>query len=173
MIGNSVWLTGAWWAIVKLERAVAVAPPVLTCAVTVTRSPAMNGCAGRKLSPVPVEYARRTPACTPLREPTTCTSDTCVAPVPRKLIWVLGEASGVPGSGETATGLATAVLAAVSSSSAGLTEALEPHAHRPTASASAMSIMVARVFIGQSRRIAGRIRSPCRLRPAPGPRSSR
>ena len=64
-----------------------------------------------KLSPVPVEYARRTPVCAPLCEPTALTLATVVAELPRKLIWVLEEASGVPGCGETATGLAAAAAA--------------------------------------------------------------
>ncbi len=40
----------------------------------------------------------------------TRTFETVVAPVPRKLIWLEGEASGVPGWGETATGLLAAAL---------------------------------------------------------------
>jgi hypothetical protein len=45
---------GAWRAIVKLLLAVPAADPP-SRAVTVTRSPALNGWDGRKLSPVPVE----------------------------------------------------------------------------------------------------------------------
>ena len=48
-----------------------------------------------------VEYASILPACSPLREPTTFTPETVVPGPPRKLIWVVGEASAVPGSGET------------------------------------------------------------------------
>ena len=44
----------------------------------------------------------------PVLEPTTRTFVTVVPAAPRKLIWVAGEASGVPGWGETATGLLTA-----------------------------------------------------------------
>jgi hypothetical protein len=44
----------------------------------------------------------------PLLEPTTETCETVVAGPPRKLIWVVGEASPVPGSGETVIGLVAA-----------------------------------------------------------------
>src|SRR2546427_13287457 len=57
------------------------APPARTRACTRTRSPARNGRLGMKLSPVPVEYARRTPWCGPLFEPATRTAET------RELDW--------------------------------------------------------------------------------------
>ena len=49
---------------------------------------------------------------------------------PRKLIWVSGEASGVPGSGETVTGLAAAAAAdeLLASSTAGLACEAPPQA---------------------------------------------
>jgi hypothetical protein len=104
---------------------------VLTCAVTVTRSPGVNGWRGRKLSPVPVEYARSTPECTPLWEPTARTLDTVVPASPRKLTWVLAEASCVPGAGDTATGLAAAALTDASGEiNAELTD--DPSLHAPS-----------------------------------------
>src|SRR5437879_336175 len=110
--GNSAWLTAAARAIVKLvlaRRSTPPAPaPARTRACTRTSSPARNGRLGMKLSPVPVEYARSTPPCGPLLDPATCTAETRVPGAPRKLIWVFGEASGVPGSGDSASGLAAA-----------------------------------------------------------------
>jgi hypothetical protein len=65
---------------------------------------------------------------------------------PRKLIWVLGEASGVPGWGETAIGPAAAALAEVSSS-AGLAGDVLPHALRPMHITSATGSTVTRILI--------------------------
>src|SRR5262249_20590837 len=55
---------------------------------------------------------------------------TCVPAPPRKLIWVLGDASGVPGIGETVIGLAAAVRAAASLSTAVAAVEAPPHALR-------------------------------------------
>ncbi len=107
---------------------------------TVTRSPATNGLSGMKLSPVPVEYACRRPGWVPLREPTTLTFATVVPAPPRKLICVVGEASGVPGSGETVTGLAAAAAIDASSPSAiDAGVALPPQELSATASSAAAS----------------------------------
>src|SRR5580704_12172463 len=141
-MGNSSWLTAAWWATVKVvvTACVGVPAPVPTSAWTLTRSPGTNGRVGRKLSPVPVEYACRRPGCTPERDPTTRTFATCVPVPPRKLIWVAGEASGVPGSGETVTALAAAAAtAALSSNATDAEEAASPQEESATASSAAVS----------------------------------
>jgi hypothetical protein len=70
-------------------------------ALTVTRSPRESGLAGRKLAPGALAYASSRPRRVPLREPTTDTPDIWGAGVPRKLICVSGEASGLPLSGDT------------------------------------------------------------------------
>ena len=89
-----------------------VAPPVAPWRVTVTRSPgdermrrqeALAG-AGR----VGAQHARVHAAA---RADDAHVATRSSPAAPRKLIWVLGEASGVPGSGETATGLAAAAAA--------------------------------------------------------------
>jgi hypothetical protein len=140
LIGNWVWLTASWWATVKLVLTVCVAPPVSTRAWTVTCSPSTKRCCGTKLSPVPVEYARRLPPWLPLCEPTTCTSETFVPAPPRKLIWVAGEASGVPGSGETVTALEVELTSAVGVSAPELAEEVPPHAPSAIAIVSARKI---------------------------------
>jgi len=149
LVGKTFSFTGAGRATVKLVVAASVAPPTLTCACTLTRSPGVNGWAGTKLSPVPVEYARRLPVWLPLRDPTAFTDATLVPAGPRKLICVPGVASGVPGIGETATGLdAAATAAALSVIAIGaeapgeeplqaLSESAQ-HAHTSAASARAM-----------------------------------
>jgi hypothetical protein len=91
-----------------------------------------------KLSPVPVEYGRSTPLCEPLREPLTVTPETVVPLPPRKLICVLAEASGVPGWGETATGLALAAFASGGGPGTSADDAL-PHAISAAPQASAPS----------------------------------
>jgi hypothetical protein len=87
---------------VKCEEMLLEAPPALTRTRTrtVTDSPAVNGCRGRKLAPTPAEYAATRPECDPLVEPTTETSCRSLAGTPRKLICVAGEASEVPTRGE-------------------------------------------------------------------------
>jgi hypothetical protein len=57
-----------------------------------------------KLAPRCPVYAARRPGCDPLRDPTTLTD--LISPLggPRMLIWVEGEASGVPSEGEIASG---------------------------------------------------------------------
>ena len=78
--------------------------------------------------------------------------DLC-ARLPRKLIWVSGEASGVPGSGETVTALAAA--AATSALSPNATEAedgsLSPQEENATASSAAASTGVATLNAGAPR----------------------
>ena len=107
-------------------------------ACTVTRSPATNGLVGMKLSPVLVEYACKRPGCVPLREPATLTFATVVPAPPRKLICVVGDASGVPGSGETVTGLAAAAATdAWSPSAIEAGVALPPQEPSATASSAA------------------------------------
>jgi hypothetical protein len=102
-----------------------------------------------KLAPSPVEYGRTTPLCNPLREPTARTALTCVPAAPRKLIWVDGDASGVPGCGE----IATTPLAADLTDALSVTDAAgaaPPHALRPTAlsrAASAPPVVVSLRFI--------------------------
>ena len=69
-------------------------------------------------------------------EPTARTLDTLVPPSPRKLICVPADASGVPGAGDTATGLAAAALTDASAEiAAELTDEAPPHA--PSANAPA------------------------------------
>src|SRR5690242_11294257 len=102
-----------------------------------------------KLSPVPVEYGRSTPLWEPLLEPLTTTPETVVPGPPRKLICVLGEASGVPGCGETATGLDTAARAVEGGGGADWSaeEAL-PHAISAMPQASAPRVGVEMRIIG-------------------------
>ena len=60
------------WATVKAVRTGgAKFAPARTRAATVTRSPGAKGCWGRKLAPVPSEYASTRPLWMPLREPAT------------------------------------------------------------------------------------------------------
>src|SRR5271154_325599 len=79
-----------------------------TVARTLTCSPGVKAPLTMKLAPLPAEYGCTEPECDPLRDPTTCTPVIVRAPVPRKLIWVVGDASGARGSGETVTGCAAA-----------------------------------------------------------------
>ncbi len=97
-------------AIVKLVPTRAAWPRAPTTADTVTRSPSEKPRAGRKLAPAALAYERSSPLCDPLREPFTETSEICPAGTPRKLIWVCGEASGVPFSGDNVTACAPAAV---------------------------------------------------------------
>ena len=64
---------------------------------------------------------------------------------PRKLIWVAGEASGVPGSGETVTGFTAAALTADwVSMAAEPTNDAPPHAQTATALASSVQVRTGR-----------------------------
>ncbi len=150
MSGNCTWLGEYWWATVKLVVTGPVAGPAVTRARTVTCSPAVNGRLGMKLSPVPVEYGRSTPVCLPLREPVTATEEIVVPLPPRKLICVAGDASGVPGCGETATGFVAAARAiATVPGTSTLAEEVPPHA----ISATAQPVSVSAGEITRSRRI--------------------
>ena len=86
-----------------VEQRLRGAAGVAAARVTVTRSPSANGRAGTKLAPSPCEYAAQAPACAPVREPTTLTALSSPDGTPRKLICVCGEASRLPGSGDTVT----------------------------------------------------------------------
>ena len=66
---------------------------------TVTVSPGAKGRDGRKLAPLPSEWATSQPAWPPVREPVTRTPVTSPRAAPRKLTCVLGEATGVPAAG--------------------------------------------------------------------------
>ncbi len=68
-----------------------------------TRSPCRNALATTKLAPLPSECARRFPPWRPLREPVTRTAPIRSGAMPRKLIWVRGDAVSVPGSGKVVT----------------------------------------------------------------------
>src|SRR4051794_23792645 len=74
----------------------------VSVSVTVTPSPSSNGVAGTKLAPRSPEYARSLPGCAPLTDARTSTLRMIAGRVPRMLICVCGEASGVPGDGESA-----------------------------------------------------------------------
>jgi hypothetical protein len=80
---------------------------------TVTRSPCRNGRDTTKLAPWPSECARSVPAWRPLREPVTRTVPIRDGAIPRKLIWVPGDAVRVPSGGNVVTSAAAG--AAVSS----------------------------------------------------------
>ena len=66
---------------------------------TVTVSPGLNGRAGMKLAPLPSEWDWRRPVWSPVREPVTRTVPSSTGPAPRKLIWLWGDAAGVPAEG--------------------------------------------------------------------------
>ena len=87
--------TANWYAI-GLRPAIRI--------VTLTRSPCVSGRRRTKLAPRRPLYARNAPLTSPLAEPTTRTESIRLGDTPRMLICVSGEASGVPGSGEIATG---------------------------------------------------------------------
>src|ERR1019366_8835897 len=78
-------------------------PPLRRRARTVKSSPSENGLAGTKLAPSPWGQESSRPACTPLREPVTLITLMSAAGTPRKLIWVAGEASRLPDTGDTVT----------------------------------------------------------------------
>ena len=66
---------------------------------TVTLSPGLNGFVRTKLAPCPSECDLSTPVWAPVFEPVTCTVPSPLGGTPRKLIWVCGEATGVPAVG--------------------------------------------------------------------------
>ena len=71
--------------------------------VTVTVSPGANWVNGRKLAPRPSESPRNVPLWFPLLDPTTVTVPICVIGTPRKTIWLWGDATRLPGMGNTYT----------------------------------------------------------------------
>jgi hypothetical protein len=73
---------------------------------TVTVSPARNGVAGTKLTPLPSGCACSVPVCAPLREPVTVTAPACAAVTPRRLISVPRSAVLAPGDGNATTDVA-------------------------------------------------------------------
>src|SRR5215207_4574582 len=70
---------------------------------SLTRSPSVNGSRGMKLAPRASEYRRRLPGCEPVAVPVARTERMRCGFTPRMLIWVSGEAAGVPGAGEIAS----------------------------------------------------------------------
>src|SRR5207249_2591879 len=72
-------------------------------AVTETRSPAEKGWRGENAVPLPAGWALKRPACWPLREPTTLTAPISPGETAGKSMSVPGEASGVPGKGNTSS----------------------------------------------------------------------
>src|SRR6202012_1956337 len=79
------------------------APRMFSDVVTVTVSPGENDVVGRKLAPRPSESPRNVPAWTPLLEPATVTVPMLVIGTPRNTIWLLGEATWLPGVGNAYT----------------------------------------------------------------------
>src|SRR5947209_9114723 len=71
---------------------------------TLTRSPGRKPRAGTKLAPGSLAYGCRRPGWRPLRDPLTPSTWMSRACGPRMLICVAGEASGVPGCGDSAAG---------------------------------------------------------------------
>ena len=72
-----------------------------SAAVTVTRSPAVNGRAGWKALPWPAGWVLMWPGCSPLREPTALTEAIWPGEAAGKMTSVAGAAPGVPGNGST------------------------------------------------------------------------
>src|SRR4051812_24667523 len=68
--------------------------------LTVTTSPGVKATLGRKLDPCPSECCITLPECGPLSEPTTLSG---VTGIPRKEIWVSGDATSPPGMGNVCT----------------------------------------------------------------------
>src|SRR5436309_14253705 len=85
------------------EKSGPVAPSTARPVCTVTTSPAVNGCAGENVEPVPFEYAVQLPSWRPDREPVTVIEPMRAGATPRKLIVVCGFAKWLPGAGDTVT----------------------------------------------------------------------
>ena len=99
------------------------------------------------------------------------TRATCVPGPPRKLIWLPGDASLLPGSGETVTGFAAAALTsarAVAPEPASDAPSLEEESPPPeiaNTSAPAISTQTAPAAATRPRRVTGRARCVRRLTP--------